>query len=235
MLAEDAALDVAKDQMLNHRLLTHAEEIALGQQIEAGHSEARDILITHNTRLVFAVARQYRSHDPALGFDDLIQEGMLGLIRAVDKYEWRRGWRFSTYARWWVRQAITRALANSGRIRISVHTRAHENCMTADARELARVVLDLDGPVTGHDWLERATVGEMTPSGSDTEQEATTRVLMAQIMEGVPELPRRALELSLSGMTRSQIAAELGVSHGYIWYSMMQARKALGVELEQSA
>lgn len=108
----------ALDQFLavaaRHRLLTAAEELALARRIERGDLEAKDQLITHNLRLVVSIARRYQGSE--LTLLDLIQEGTLGLIRAVEKFDHRRGFRFSTYATLWIRQAIGRALAN--------HTRA---------------------------------------------------------------------------------------------------------------
>jgi RNA polymerase primary sigma factor len=103
-----------------HELLTEAEEIALAQRIEAGDAKARQALIAANARLVMSVAVHWRHHNVPLA--DLIQEGNVGLIRAVDKFDWRRGNRFSTYATWWIRQAVSRAVAEQGRtIRIPCH------------------------------------------------------------------------------------------------------------------
>ncbi len=101
-------------------LLTAREEVELSKRMEAGDFSARDHLIVANLRLVVSVAKRYVGRGP--DFLDLIQEGNLGLIRAVEKFDYRRGFKFSTYATWWIRQAITRALANQARvIRIPVH------------------------------------------------------------------------------------------------------------------
>ena len=96
-----------------HRLLTPAEEIALAKRIERGDLDAKEQLITHNMRLVVSIARRYQGTELALL--DLIQEGTIGLIRASEKFDWRKGFRFSTYATLWIRQAIGRALANQAR------------------------------------------------------------------------------------------------------------------------
>ncbi len=103
-----------------HRLLTAAQEVALAKRIERGDAEAKSQMIQSNLRLVVSIAKNYRNQ--GLPFLDLIQEGTLGLIRAVEKFDWRRGFKFSTYATWWIRQAVARALADKGRtIRMPVH------------------------------------------------------------------------------------------------------------------
>ncbi len=103
-----------------HTLLTAAQEVALAKRIERGDLEAKRTMIQSNLRLVISIAKNYRNQ--GLPFLDLIQEGTLGLIRAVEKFDWRRGFKFSTYATWWIRQAVARALADKARtIRMPVH------------------------------------------------------------------------------------------------------------------
>jgi RNA polymerase primary sigma factor len=101
-------------------LLTHAEEVDLSRRARAGDAKARTRLVEKNLRLVVSVAKKYRGY--GVPFEDLIQEGNIGLMKAVDKYDPDRGWRFSTYATWWVRQAVGRAVSDKGRtIRLPVH------------------------------------------------------------------------------------------------------------------
>jgi RNA polymerase primary sigma factor len=104
------------------RLLTAKEEVDLARRIERGDMAAKNHMIEANMRLVISIAKEPRHKGRGLGFNDLIQEGMLGLMRAVEKFDADRGYRFSTYATWWIRQAIDRALADKGRtIRIPVN------------------------------------------------------------------------------------------------------------------
>lgn len=118
-----------------YRLLTAEEEVDLAKRIEAGDKAARDRMINSNLRLVVANARRYRGY--GLPLIDLIQEGVLGLMRAVDKFDWKRGFKFSTYATWWIRQALQRALANKSR-----EIRIPENLVDRE-RKIARVEAQL--------------------------------------------------------------------------------------------
>jgi RNA polymerase primary sigma factor len=116
-------------------LLTAAEEVELAKRIERGDMVAKERMITSNLRLVVSIARRYQTQGITL--NDLIQEGVIGLIRATEKFDWRKGFKFSTYATWWIRQAVQRGVANKARtIRIPVHVVEREQKVARSEREL---------------------------------------------------------------------------------------------------
>ena len=132
-------LQLFLNEIGRHRLLTAAEEVALAKRVERGDSAAKERMINSNLRLVVSVAKRYQGHGVPLL--DLIQDGVLGLNRAVEKFDWRRGYKFSTYATWWIRQAVQRAVANQARtIRVPVHV--HERRQKL-ARARQRLQLEL--------------------------------------------------------------------------------------------
>jgi RNA polymerase primary sigma factor len=130
------ALQLFMNEISRHKLLTREEEVELAKEIENGDASARERMINSNLRLVVSIAKRYQGHQLALL--DLIQEGILGLIRATEKFDWRRDFKFSTYATWWIRQAIERGIANKARtIRMPVHVLQRERKIGRAERDLA--------------------------------------------------------------------------------------------------
>jgi RNA polymerase primary sigma factor len=199
-----------------YRLLTPAEEIELAKRIEKGDLAAKDRMINSNLRLVVSNARRYQGQGLALG--DLIQEGMLGLIRAVEKFDWRKGFRFSTYATLWIRQAIQRGLENTSRtIRLPVHVAQRSRKVGRIERELTTklghepsdeeiaAVADLPlAEVIEIRKAERAVVSLDKPVGDDgdtslgdlismespsVEEEVHEAIQSQTLLEAIAELP----------------------------------------------
>ena len=130
------SLQLFINQAMRYPLLTREEEVELAQRIERGDLAAKERLINSNVRLVIKFARRYQGHGLDLG--DLVQEAMLGLIRAAEKFDWRRGYKFSTYAVLWIKQSIQRGLDNTGRpVRIPAHIAQRERTVNRINSELA--------------------------------------------------------------------------------------------------
>jgi len=129
------SLQLFLNEIGRHKLLTAAEEVELAKRVERGDPVAKERMINSNLRLVVSIAKRYQGHDLPLG--DLIQEGTIGLNRAVEKFDWRKGYKFSTYATWWIRQSCQRAVANqSSTIRVPVHVQERRVKLARAANEL---------------------------------------------------------------------------------------------------
>jgi RNA polymerase primary sigma factor len=146
------ALQLFLNEAGRYKLLTAEEEVELAKRIERGDKEAKDLMINSNLRLVVSIAKRYQGH--GLSLLDLIQEGIIGLIRAVEKFDHRKGFKFSTYATWWIRQAVQRGVANKSRtIRIPVHIVEREQKLARAEREL---VTKLGRPPTEQELAKAA-------------------------------------------------------------------------------
>ncbi|MGZ4410889.1 MAG: sigma-70 family RNA polymerase sigma factor [Gaiellaceae bacterium] len=199
-----------------HRLLTAAQEVGLAKQIERGDQGAKQHMIQSNLRLVVSIAKNYRNQ--GLPFLDLIQEGTLGLIRAVEKFDWRRGYKFSTYATWWIRQAVARALADQARtIRMPVHiverlqkmTRAERMLWTQLGREptLEEVAEEAGLPLQQAHEVKaaaRASASLDQPVGEEDD------AVFGDFVPGEGPLPEEQVEVSLRSQALLQALAALG-------------------------
>jgi RNA polymerase primary sigma factor len=212
------ALQLFLNEIGRYPLLTAKEEVELAKRVERGDREAKERMINSNLRLVVSIAKRYQGH--GLSLLDLIQEGIIGLIRAVEKFDWRRGYKFSTYATWWIRQAVQRGVANKAReIRIPVHIVEREQKIARAERELTtrlgrppeeaeiakaaklpiRQVREVREAARAVTSLDRpvgeeggASLGELT-AGESTgpEEEVTVSLAEDTLRRAVSELPQR--------------------------------------------
>jgi RNA polymerase primary sigma factor len=234
-------------------LLTHAQEIDLAQRVERSEQEATQLFVRANLRLVVSIAKRYVNR--GLTLLDLIQEGNIGLMRAVQRYDWRRGHRFSTHATWWIRQAISRAVADKGRaIRLPVYVNTALNRVR---REKQRLVQELGREPTEQELAEAlemdverlheleaapgTPISLELPVGEDEEQElgdvladenstspeeiATTRTMKREVQE--------VLEDVLTPRERLVLQMRFGLGKAGRTYPLEQVGRKLGITRER--
>ena len=188
------ALQLFLNEAGRYKLLTAEEEVELAKRIERGEKDAKDLMINSNLRLVVSIAKRYQGH--GLSLLDLIQEGIIGLIRAVEKFDHRRGFKFSTYATWWIRQAVQRGVANKSRtIRIPVHIVEREQKIARAERELvveARPAADRPGAREGGEAAGQAGArGEAGRARGDEPRQADRRRRLRQLRRPLRSRPGR--------------------------------------------
>ncbi|MDQ3856390.1 MAG: sigma-70 family RNA polymerase sigma factor [Chloroflexota bacterium] len=249
------ATDTVKDYLREigkTKLLTKEEEIELAKRVEAGDRKAIQKFVLANLRLVVSIAKRYTGR--GLPLLDLIQEGNIGLMRAVQKYEWQKGYRFSTYATWWIRQAITRALEEKAReIRLPSHIVAQTSQVTSAAQRLSQ---ELNRDPTPEEIAEQvnmtpervqelmgylprpvsldaplaseseSSLGEIVPAeGMSPEEGATEEVLKSEL--------DNMLERTLTEREKLVLQMRFGLGDGHV-YPLEQVGKRLNVTRERA-
>jgi len=209
------ALQLFLNEIRRYPLLTAQEEVELSKRIEQGDLVAKERMINSNLRLVVSIAKKYQGQE--LSLLDLIQEGIFGLIRAAEKFDWRKGYKFSTYATFWVRQAIQRGLANKARtIRIPVHIGQRERKIVRAERDLAaklgrepsddEIAREAELPL---DQVEEVRDAARTVTSLDRPVGEEGDTALGDLLEGGAPLPDQEVEVSLSEQLLRRTIEEL--------------------------
>lgn len=256
-LEEEAPLDPVQmylKEIGRISFVTGDQEKELAKRIEQGDLEAKKILARANLRLVVSIAKKYVGRSPNLTLLDLIQEGNLGLFRAVEKFDWRRGYKFSTYATWWIRQAITRAIADQARtIRIPVHmietiskyTQVKRRLLQDLGREplpeevAAEMGLEVD-KIRQIERISQETVSLETPVGEDDEDSVLAEFVEDEkvpppSVEAARNLLKERLKEILADLSpREQkiLAMRFGLEDG-VTHTLEEVGKEFGVTRER--
>jgi RNA polymerase primary sigma factor len=224
-------LSVYLREIGRYRLLTRAEEVQLAKRIERGDAQAKELMINANLRLVVSVAKRYQQQ--GISLLDLIQEGTLGLIRASEKFDWRRGTKFSTYAIWWIRQAIDRAVCKQADpIRLPAHLHERRRALgrisqtlelelqrepssheLAAASALSRAQVEealtryrymsLEEPGEAGTNPDRALLDEQAGAAYDDVDARVSSTRLGQLVAALPDAQRQVIELRY-GLTRGE-------------------------------